>query len=266
METPVTILIPSHNPGKYLGEALNSVLRQTFQDWKLVLVDDASSDNSLESVQDRLADPRITVLKNKVNLGQSMSLNRGFEIISSEFFLQLDADDWLEDHAIERFLEVAKDAPEDVALVISNVIEVYEDTGEKKVIRHEKWGKSYDNRYQILLANLFAWQKFYRTSSIRELGGWPEKDESKWRNVEDLGIFLRLIERYKFVWIDEALYNYCIHGSNITGDREKTAAGVEWLIRDALERWGGEYEPIFTSTHDGWKMLGGLISPRPVSR
>lgn len=266
MDNPVTVLIPSYNRGKYLAEALDSVLRQTFQDWKLVLVDDASKDGSLESVRGRLEDPRISVLRNELNLGQSMSLNRGLETIRTEFFLQLDADDWLEDHAIERLLEVAKDVPEDVALVITNVVEVYEETGERKAIRHEKWGKSYDNRYQILLANLFPWQKFYRTSAVRALGGWPKKDESKWRNVEDLGLFLRLIERYKFVWIDEPLFNYRIHGSNITGDRKKTAAGVEWLIRDALKRWGGEYEPIFTTTHDGWKMLGGLISPWPLSR
>jgi DNA-binding transcriptional LysR family regulator len=62
----------------------------------------------------------------------------------------------------------------------------------------------------------------------------------------------------------EALFNYRIHERNITGDRETTAAGVEWLIRDALQRWGGDYEPVFTTTADGWKMLAGLLPKRLV--
>jgi glycosyltransferase involved in cell wall biosynthesis len=98
------------------SDALDSVHRQTFQDWKLVLVDDASTDSRLESVQDRLADPRIMLLRNKVNLGQSKSLNQGFETITSEFFLQLDVDDWLVDSAIESLMEVAADSPEAVIL------------------------------------------------------------------------------------------------------------------------------------------------------
>ena len=46
----------------------------------------------------------------------------------------------------------------------------------------------------------------------------------------------------------------------MTDSRELIADGVEWHIRDALKRWGGEYEPIFITTPDGWKMLGGLVS------
>jgi glycosyltransferase involved in cell wall biosynthesis len=256
----LTVLVPFYNPGDFLRDAVDSVFRQTLQDWSLVLIDDGSTDESLESIRHRLGDPRITVIRSETNRGQSVSLNRGLEQVRSEFFLQLDADDWLEDHAAERFLSVAETAPEDVALVISNVIEVNWETGEKRIIRQPKWGKRYANRYQILLANLFPWQKFYRTSAIRAIGGWPREDES--RNIEDLGIFLRLIEKYGFIWVDEALFNYRKHGQNMTDNREAVAAGVEWEIRGALKRWGGRYEPIFVTTPDGWRMLGGLIAPK----
>lgn len=256
----VTVIIPSYNPGGLLRESIDSVFRQTCDDWRIVLVDDASTDGSLETLQDRLQDPRVTALTNEVNLGQSGSLNIALNQVRSKFFLQLDADDWLEDHAIQTFLRAAAAASDDVALILSNVIEVNSETGQQRVVRRPEWGKTYANRYQILLANLFPWQKFYRTAAIREVGGWPTTGASLWRNVEDLAIFLRLIEKYRFEWIDEALYNYRIHGSNITGDKEKTAAGVEWLIRDALERWGGRYKPLFRTTPEGWKLLAGLIS------
>ena len=257
---PVTVLIPSYNPGKYLADALDSVFRQSCQDWELILVDDASVDNSLELVEERLDDPRVRVLRNPHNLGQSRSLNRGLEDIRTEYFLQLDADDWLEENAIERFLAESENCAEDVALIVSNVYAVDERKGDRRVIRHAKWGIPYANKCQVLLANLFPWQKFYRTSAIKSFGGWPTEKEEKWRNVEDLAIFLQIIEKFKFVWLDEVLYNYRIHERNITGDRGTTAAGVEWLICDALERWGAEYEPIFVTTADGWRVLGGLLS------
>lgn len=261
MSSSVTVIIPSYNPGMYLRDALISVLKQTHKDWRLLLIDDASTDDSVEHCSDLLDDPRVTVLRNEANIGQAMTLNRGLECTDTEFFLQLDADDWLQPHAIQTFLAAGMMADEDLSLVISNVIEHTQETGHQRTIRHEKWGKTYSNRYQMILANLFPWQKFYRTEALRAIGGWPSKGESNWRNVEDLGIFLRLIETYSFCWLDEALFFYRIHTNNITANREETANGVEWLIRDALKRWGNDYEPIFYTTPDGYKMLGGLLSP-----
>lgn len=262
MSSSVTVIIPSYNPGLYLRDALTSVLQQTRTDWRLLLIDDGSTDDSVEHASDLLDDPRIAVLRNEVNIGQAMTLNRGLDCTDTEFFFQLDADDWLQPHAIQAFLAVGMLADENLALVISNVIEHTQETGHQRTIRQGKWGKTYSNRYQMILANLFPWQKFYRTKALRAIGGWPSKGESNWRNVEDLAIFLRLIETYSFCWLDEALLFYRIHKSNITADRTKTANGVEWLIRDALKRWGDAYAPIFYTTPDGYKMLGGLLSHR----
>lgn len=260
MKSQVTVVIPSFNPGKYLGKAVESVLAQTESEWRLVLVNDASTDDSLDLVAPGLADPRISVLENETNRGQAESLNRGLSQVDTPFFLQLDADDWLEPRAIERFLSTAATLDDEVGLIVSSVVVFDEDTGTSRPVRQAKWGKNYANRYQILLANLFPWQKFYRTSALRDIGGWPPDPESSWRNVEDLAIFLRLIEKYRIHWLDELLYYYRIHSSNITADRQKTANGVEFLIRGALDRWGSEYEPIFVDTPDGWRVLGGLLS------
>ena len=138
MANPVTVLIPSYNPGKYLVDALESVFKQSHQDWELVLVDDASVDSSLELVEERLADPRLRVLRKPQNLGQSRSLNRGLEVIRTEFFLQFDTDDWLEENAIERFLVKSEDCAEDVALIVSNVYAIDERTGDRRAIRQAK--------------------------------------------------------------------------------------------------------------------------------
>lgn len=256
----VTVVIPSFNPGKYLNNALDSVFSQTFVEWRLILIDDGSTDNSLEEAKSYLSDPRVRLIRNETNRGQAESLNRGLMEVTSEYFLQLDADDWLATNAIESFLAEAKCVDDDVGLIVSSVVIFNEDNGEERPVRQKKWGENYANRYQMLLANLFPWQKFYRTAALKAFGGWPADPEGRWTNVEDLAIFLRLIETFKIHWVDELLYYYRIHSSNITSDRQKTAGGVEYLIRDALERWGSEYVPVFVDTPDGWRVLGGLLS------
>lgn len=266
MSSCVTVIIPSYNSGLYLRDALTSVLQQTHKDWRLLLIDDGSTDGSLELASDLLDDPRITILRNEINIGQAMTLHRGLECTDTEFFLQLDADDWLQPHAIQAFLAAGMKADEDTCLVISNVIEYTQETGKQKTIRQAKWGMKYSNRYQLILANIFPWQKFYRTRTVRQIGGWLScQSEGSWRDVEDLGLFLRIIENNRFIWIDEALLFYRIHKHSMTSNRERIATGVEVLIRDALRRWGDHYEPIFHTTSDGYKMLSGLLSRSPES-
>lgn len=253
----VTVVVPTYNPGDYLRAALDSVLAQTTPDWRLVVIDDGSTDHSLSTVSRQLEDPRVQLVRNETNLGQAASLNRGLEYTETEFFLQLDADDWLAPNAIERFLSEAERGGSRVGLIVSSVIVFNEDTGVERPVRQAKWGKEYENRYQMLLANLFPWQKFYRASALRHVGGWSEDPDA---HVEDLAMFLKLIDNFEFTWIDELLYYYRVHSRNITSDRAKIASGVEWLIRGALTRWESDYEPIFVDTDDGWRILGGLIS------
>ena len=255
----VTVVITAFNAGAYLGEAIDSVLEQTCVDWRLLIVDDASSDGSITHVADRLADPRIMVVANDHNQGQARSLNIALERVDTPLFLKLDADDWLADVAVERLLAIAKASDQRVGFFVTSVVEYNQETGSKRPMRLRKWGRRFENRYELLLANLFPFQICYRTAALKSVGGWPTNPEA---NVEDLAIFLRLIERYRYTWVDELLYFYRQHARSMTREREKTAAGVEWLVRDALERWGGEYEPIFADTPDGWRILARLNARR----
>ncbi len=68
MNYSVTVLIPFYNPGKYILDASRSIYSQSYFNWKMVLVDDASTDNSIE-FQPYLDDPRITLLRHSYNQG-----------------------------------------------------------------------------------------------------------------------------------------------------------------------------------------------------
>jgi glycosyltransferase involved in cell wall biosynthesis len=75
----VTVLMPVHNGEKHIAGAIESVLGQTFSDFKLLVVDDCSTDSSMDIVGS-FGDARIKILKNDKNLGLSAALNRGIAL------------------------------------------------------------------------------------------------------------------------------------------------------------------------------------------
>ena len=91
----VTVIIPTYNRADTIGRAIRSVLQQTHQAFELLIVDDGSTDSTVERIQ-QFADPRIVHLRNEMNLGQNASLNRGLSVANGEYMSFLDSDDeWL---------------------------------------------------------------------------------------------------------------------------------------------------------------------------
>ena len=84
--------MPVYNGVKYLNEAIESILNQTFNDFEFLIIDDGSTDQSINKVQS-YDDPRIKLIKNKKNIGQSATLNIGIELAKGEYIAIMDQDD-----------------------------------------------------------------------------------------------------------------------------------------------------------------------------
>ncbi|MCF6136878.1 glycosyltransferase family 2 protein [Pseudalkalibacillus berkeleyi] len=260
MKALVTVLTPFYNPGKrFLKEALDSVFSQTFTRWKLILVDDASTDDSIMGIRDYLDDPRVSLIKNRENLGQSKSQNIGLDEIDTPYIVKLDSDDWFFPHTIEVLLKEMESASEDVALIWGNKTDVYEDRDGNTCLTVPRYGgASYEDKYEFILSNDVPFPRFYRTAALKSVGGWPTDDPWEGRVMEDRRIDIRLIENYKIHWIDEMLYNYRQHPFNATKKLDLYNEVFEWHIYDTLVRWGNEYRPKF-KYRCGWKQLAELI-------
>src|SRR5688572_129331 len=102
----VSILIPTYNYAHVLGEAVESALSQTFEDFELIIVDDQSKDNTDEVVQKYLSDPRVQYYKNEKNLGLVGNFNKCLEYANGEYIKYLLADDRLHPQNLEKFVAV----------------------------------------------------------------------------------------------------------------------------------------------------------------
>jgi glycosyltransferase involved in cell wall biosynthesis len=116
----VSVLLATHNDARFLGEAVGSVLAQSFGDLELIVVDDAS-DEAVEGFDDA----RVTVLRNETRLGLAASLNRALDRASGRYVARLDSDDVARSDRVERQVARIETEPR-VAVVGSAVVDLDE--------------------------------------------------------------------------------------------------------------------------------------------
>ena len=99
----VSIIMPSYNTAKYIGESIRSVQNQTYENWELIIIDDCSTDNSEEILKKySLEDNRICYLKNEKNSGAAVSRNRGLRKAKGKWIAFLDSDDLWDKEKLEK--------------------------------------------------------------------------------------------------------------------------------------------------------------------
>ncbi|HZZ78542.1 MAG TPA: glycosyltransferase family 2 protein [Gemmataceae bacterium] len=101
MRRTVTIGIPFLNARRYLADAVRSVFAQTFADWELILIDDGSTDGSLDIIRN-ISDPRVHVVSDGTNRGLCARLNQMVSLAQGTYFARMDADDLMHPERIER--------------------------------------------------------------------------------------------------------------------------------------------------------------------
>ncbi|BDD08007.1 hypothetical protein FUAX_04390 [Fulvitalea axinellae] len=110
----ITVIIPTYNREKVLSRAISSVVRQTYSDWKLIVVDDASDDGTLELLELwKKRDPRIDYIRHSENMGNGCGArNTGILATATEFIALLDSDDSWGEHHLEFLVKAIERHPE----------------------------------------------------------------------------------------------------------------------------------------------------------
>lgn len=130
MNKKVSIIVPVYNAEKYLSRSLNSIINQTYNNLEIIIVDDASEDNSKKIIKKyALKDNRIIPFYSEINQGVSKSRNMGLSTFSGDYVVFIDADDILVKDAIEIMVNAA--IKYDADLVDSYHLVVYENKGKK---------------------------------------------------------------------------------------------------------------------------------------
>ena len=106
MEGLVSIITPTYNCGKFIGQTIESVLNQSYQNWEMIIVDDCSTDNTKEIVEKYVKqDKRIKYYVLEVNSGAAVARTKAMQLASGEYIAFLDSDDlWMPDKLEKQIL------------------------------------------------------------------------------------------------------------------------------------------------------------------
>lgn len=110
MSDLVSVIMPVYNGQKYLAEAISSILHQSYENWELIIIDDGSTDDSLQ-VAKEFGDPRLRILVNEQNRGVAFSLNRAIRESRGEYVARMDSDDIARPERLKVQVEFLKNNP-----------------------------------------------------------------------------------------------------------------------------------------------------------
>ncbi len=209
----VSVVITSYNYEKYIGEAIESVIAQTYQNWELVVVDDASTDGSVEIISryvEQFPD-KIRLIAETENRGVGYVANLGIENTTGEYIANLGSDDKMLPQRLEKQVAYFLEHP-GVGVVCSDVVVIDSDGA---VIEGETvFSKPItDLRTQLLEGNFINSPSVTHIKSIHEEMGDinPILDY-----VQDFDHWLRILDRYEIARLPEKLTAYRIHGKNLS--------------------------------------------------
>lgn len=206
----ISIILPTYNGEKFIKEAIESVLNQTFKDWELIIINDGSTDKTPEILnQYQFKDKRIKVIHQK-NMGLVKSLNKGIKITRGKYVARLDDDDiWDDSKKLEKQFKFCEKNPQYV-LVGGGVI-VIDETG-KELFRYLKPQTDEEIRKIILFKCPFAHSSIlFRKDEAEKIGFYRED----LRFTEDWEFWMRLGKLGKFYNFPEYFIKYRAHQGNV---------------------------------------------------
>lgn len=204
----VTILMSVYNGEKYLREAIDSILNQTFQDFEFIIINDASTDKTLDILKS-YSDPRIKVHINNKNLGLAKSLNIGLKMAKGEYVARQDADDISMPNRLAVQV-VFLDTHPDYAVVGAFPKVIYENSDK---IRYGQRPTEDNNIRRTLKTKncLVHGSTMIRMKCLLDLGFYDESMERS----QDFELWLRLSQKYSFKNIPKYLYALRLHNKNL---------------------------------------------------
>jgi len=205
----LSVIMSVYNAQNYLKDSIESILNQTYKNFEFIIINDGSSDNSLEIIEEYAKqDSRIKVINQK-NKGLPFSLNRGIEMSSGEYIVRMDADDISLPYRFEKQLDFMQKNPE-IGICGSSIIafgEVKEAI--KKFYKDDKMLKS-----ELLFSTCFAHPTvFMRSSLFKEFN---IKYNEEFVNSQDYELFSKMAKITKFANIQEPLLKYRVSKNSVT--------------------------------------------------
>ncbi|MCF7560421.1 glycosyltransferase [Sabulilitoribacter multivorans] len=214
-----SVIIPLYNKESYIEATLNSILNQTFDDFEIIIVDDGSTDNSLNVVKS-IKSSKITIFEQK-NQGASVARNFGVKQAKSKYIALIDADDiWYPNHLFE--LKKQIDLFPNVGLYCNNYVVFHDENFCKKATFNFRYNTEclvIEDYFKASLINSVAWTSAigFSKEAFKTLGGF----NTNYKTAQDLDLWIRFALNYEVSFNPTVTMRYNFYVDNSLSKKEK---------------------------------------------
>lgn len=242
----VSVIMPTYNAEKYLREAVDSILTQTFSDFEFLVIDDASTDKT-RAILKSYGDPRIKVIDGPCN-GIAAALNLGLDMAEGEYIARMDADDISMPRRLEKQVQFLDIHPE-IGLC-GTLAMMFTKDGDYKLFgeKHLEDMGIVDQLFDTVVCHptvMFRRELFER---------YDLRYNEEYRNAEDQELWSRALRYTKFYGIQEMLLRYRLHSESASQARLAEGKAVVESIHRNILQWllpSGDYEEEIQPKIDG---------------
>jgi len=222
----VSIITPAYNSGMFIAEMIESVLMQTYKNWELIIVDDCSSDETVEIVKRYTKDSRIKLILLSKNSGPVVARNRAIKEAEGRYIAFLDSDDfWHQDKLMKQLIFMKK---KDAALSFTGYYTVEEETGTTQEIMTVPLSIDY---YTLLKQNMMGCLTVIYDSE--KLGKITMPNIAK---RQDFALWLKILKRIPYACgLDEPLAYYRMRTTSVSSNKLK-ASFYNWKLYRDIEK------------------------------
>jgi len=206
-ENIVSVYIVNRNYGRYIEKSIESVLKQTFKQWELIIIDDGSKDNSKQIIEKYKILPRVTVVYQE-NKGLNVSNNVALRLANGQYIMRVDADDYLDENALSIMFQKMETKPE-LALVFPIYYVIDEHDNIISIVRRHEFR---DGKVTLFDQPAHGACTMIRKSVLKDIGGYSEL----YRCQDGVDIWLKIVGKYKVENINLPLFYYRKHSANLT--------------------------------------------------
>lgn len=217
MSRTISVFIPAYNASAFLSRAIESVLAQSFSGFKLLILDDGSTDNTLEVASRYVNHEKVTLVCNDQNLGMAANWNKGISLSCGKYVAKLDADDFYHPDFLSEMVSVLETNPS-VGLAFCGVNWITT-RGKKSFLPYtEPWVNKGHDFLQNLLRRFVTHSATIcvRRESYERLGGFCEQ----MRIHADWEMWTRIATHYDVAYINKTLASMVRHANNCTSQSQ----------------------------------------------
>jgi glycosyltransferase involved in cell wall biosynthesis len=240
----ISVVMPAYNAQKYIRRAVESILHQTFKRFEFIIINDASTDKTLQIIKLlSKKDSRIKIVNNDTRLNIATSLNRGISFARSNIIARMDADDIAVPHRLERQYDCITKS-ENIAVAGADILII--DTSGNHIATRRYPESSGELKKCLLRYSPFAHPVvMFKKNFFDEAG----KYNPKYSPTEDLDLWFRLGRKYEFVSVPEQLLKYRVYKESSSHSALKNLELLVFKIRlQAIRKYGyrpGLYDIIY---------------------